>query len=95
MQTYLKNTRAKEGVLSLPDGKTFYKHCLQWHLETTMTPEEVHEKGKQEVQRIKEEMLKVRSVLLSAQTGFSHCAKMDPVKSHKGFLRPLDEKGVV
>ena len=28
-------------------------------------------------------------------TGFSHCTKMVPVKSHNDFSRPLVEKGVV
>ena len=55
----MKHTRAKEGVLCLPDGKNFYKECLKWHLEIEMTPEEVHEKGKQEIGRIKAQMLEV------------------------------------
>ena len=55
----MKRTRAKEGVLSLPDGKNFYKECLKWHLETDLSPEEVHEKGKQEVARIKAQMIEV------------------------------------
>ncbi len=29
------------------------------------------------------------------RTGFSHCTKMVPVKSHNDFSRPLVEKGVV
>ncbi len=59
---YSKHTRSKEGVLSLPNGKSFYKECLTWHLETEMTPEEVHEKGLQEIKRIKSKMLEVISM---------------------------------
>ena len=62
----MKHTRSKEGVLSLPDGKQFYKECLKWHLEIEMTPEEVHEKGKQEVVRIKDKMLEVKNELFDS-----------------------------
>ncbi len=31
----------------------------------------------------------------AVRTGFSHCTKMFPVKSHNDFWRPLVEKGVV
>ena len=31
----------------------------------------------------------------ASPTGFSHCTKMVPVKSHNDFSRPLVENGVV
>ncbi len=40
-------------------------------------------------------VLFLRDLNFEVKTGFSHCTKMVPVKSHNDFSRPLVEKGVV
>ena len=56
---YKNDTRTSWGVNSFKDGEAYYKACLKWHLSTDITPEEVHEKGLQEVDRIYKKMIAV------------------------------------
>lgn len=63
-QIYLPNTRSGYGVNSFPDGENYYKACLKWHLGIAISPEEIHEKGLEEVNRISGEMHKVIIVKL-------------------------------
>ncbi|XP_069104118.1 uncharacterized protein [Argopecten irradians] len=56
---YMNNTRPDTGVNTIDNGAEFYKACLKWHLSADMTPEEVHNLGLQEVQRIYQNMLNV------------------------------------
>ena len=44
------------GVWKLPNGDEYYKYCLHHHTTTTMTPEEIHNLGLQEVSRIQDEI---------------------------------------
>ncbi len=44
------------GVWKLPNGDEYYKYCLHRHTTTTMTPEEIHNLGLQEVSRIQDEI---------------------------------------
>lgn len=60
---YLKFLRANISVSSLPDGVDFYQKCLDYHLGHRMTPEEVHETGIEEVDRIGKEMQQVIALL--------------------------------
>ncbi len=55
----MSQTRKNEGVHCLPNGKDFYRECLTWHLETKMSPEEVHSVGKSEVARLRQRMEQV------------------------------------
>jgi uncharacterized protein (DUF885 family) len=48
-----------------PNGKEYYKACLEFHTTTTMTPEEIHQMGQDEVQRVREAMEDV-----AAQDGY-------------------------
>ncbi|XP_069103550.1 uncharacterized protein [Argopecten irradians] len=56
---YMNNTRPNTGVNTLENGEEFYKACLKWHLSADMSPEEVHNLGLQEVERIYKNMLNV------------------------------------
>lgn len=58
-QTYFRHLRPNFGVNSWDNGTEFYKACLRWHLSLDITPEEVHEKGLKEVERISSEMKKI------------------------------------
>ncbi|XP_061194160.1 uncharacterized protein LOC133202362 isoform X2 [Saccostrea echinata] len=56
---YFQHTRSGYGVRSWDNGGEFYKECLRWHLSLDLSPEEVHNMGLQEVERISSEMKKV------------------------------------
>nr|XP_034328357.1 uncharacterized protein LOC105326099 [Crassostrea gigas] len=60
---YYNHLRTGFGVSSWDNGAAFYRACLQWHLSLDITPEEVHNKGLQEVERISSEMKKVMAKL--------------------------------
>jgi uncharacterized protein (DUF885 family) len=45
-----------DGVWKLPEGDTYYAHCLRSNTTTDLTPEEVHTLGLKEVARIEKEM---------------------------------------
>ncbi|KAL3846519.1 hypothetical protein ACJMK2_017499 [Sinanodonta woodiana] len=67
-QTYFKHTRSQWGVSSFDQGKEYYRACLKWHLSIDITPEEVHNKGLAEVDRINRQMLQVTKKLNFAGT---------------------------
>ncbi|KAL5004873.1 hypothetical protein ScPMuIL_018329 [Solemya velum] len=57
-QEYLPHTRVEYGVGAWGDGE-FYKACLRWHLSMDITPEAVHDIGRREVRRIRNQMKQV------------------------------------
>jgi uncharacterized protein (DUF885 family) len=56
---YMKHCREKEGIWSLPDGVDMYKFYARYHTTTDLSPEEIHNIGKSEVEKIGREMKKV------------------------------------
>ena len=48
---YLPNCRDSYGYLALPNGKQWYAHLVKIQTTTSLTPEEIHEIGKEEVAR--------------------------------------------
>ena len=52
-----------DGVWKLPDGDNYYKHALKRHTTTEMSPEEVHQLGLKEVDRIIDEFYKALNEL--------------------------------
>jgi uncharacterized protein (DUF885 family) len=56
---YLPASRATVGIWDSPDGAEFYRNRVQWFTTTTLSPQEVHEIGLKEVERIHAQMLKV------------------------------------
>ncbi len=55
-ETYLPACRESVGAWDLPDGKAYYEYLARSYTTTQMTPEEIHEIGRQEVERIRKEM---------------------------------------
>jgi uncharacterized protein (DUF885 family) len=49
-------SRSTDGVWALPDGDAYYRYLVRHHTGTDMTPEEIHNLGLAEVQRIRDEM---------------------------------------
>ena len=60
---YMKSTRHNIGTSSLPNGQTIYAACLKFHTTTDLSPEQVHEIGKEEVARIIHRMEDVKNVV--------------------------------
>ncbi|MBN8798012.1 MAG: DUF885 family protein, partial [Stenotrophomonas nitritireducens] len=56
---YLPATRDSVGLDALPDGKAWYAFNARQSTTTTQTPEQIHEIGLKEVERIQGEMRKV------------------------------------
>ncbi|XP_041355919.1 uncharacterized protein LOC121373370 [Gigantopelta aegis] len=56
---YMPHTRTHHGVWSWEGGKDFYRAVMKWYLSVDMSPEEVHELGLKEVDRIHTLMKKI------------------------------------
>ncbi len=56
-EEYLPATRNTLAARDLPDGKAFYQDQIRAYTTLDLTPDEVHQRGLQEVQRIRVEML--------------------------------------
>lgn len=55
--TYLPNTRSSTGISETPNGDAFYQNRINFYTTSKQyTAEQIHEIGKKEVKRIKEEM---------------------------------------
>lgn len=59
LQEYFSHLKPEIAVSSLAEGKEFYQQCLNYHLSCSMTPEEIHDIGLKEVERIKIEIERV------------------------------------
>ena len=62
---YIPAARASIGASELPNGRAFYEHRVRMYTTLDVSPDEVHERGLAEVQRIRGEMAEVM-----AQAGF-------------------------
>ena len=56
---YLPASRKSVGAWDLPDGGNFYAQRVKDYTTTNMTPDEVHDIGLQEVERLRGEMAKI------------------------------------
>lgn len=57
LEALKSSAKSDAGVCRLPQGAEYYEHCLHEHTTTTMTPEQVHNLGLQEVKRIQTELI--------------------------------------
>jgi uncharacterized protein (DUF885 family) len=57
---YLPQARSTVGLGSLPNGDRLYKALVYLHTTLPLSPDEIHERGKAEVARIRREMVKVK-----------------------------------
>ena len=53
---YLPAARESYGVYDLPNGYQWYEQLSKWHTTTALSPDEIHQIGLREVQRIRGEM---------------------------------------
>ena len=57
---YLPKARATSGISSNPTGSDYYKYLIEQWTTTNHTPDEIYNKGLEEVKRIRAEMEKVK-----------------------------------
>ncbi|KAL3922841.1 MAG: hypothetical protein SGILL_001985 [Bacillariaceae sp.] len=54
---YIPNLRTEiSATKGYPDGENYYEDCLKFHTTTPMTPQEIHQLGIDEIQRVRNEM---------------------------------------
>ena len=53
---YLAEPRASLGISEVPDGRDYYRALVHYHTTLELTPEEIHQRGLDEVARIRSEM---------------------------------------
>ncbi|MBV6642551.1 MAG: DUF885 domain-containing protein [Cyclobacteriaceae bacterium] len=58
-EVYLPHTRDSYGLNELPNGEAWYNKRIQHQTTTNLTADQIHQIGKLEVNRIKEEMLDI------------------------------------
>ena len=57
--TYIPNARDTIAAGALPNGEVYYAHKVRHHTTLDRMPREIHETGKQEVRRIREQMMSI------------------------------------
>ena len=80
---YLEAGRDSSGISAIPDGKKYYDFAIKYYTTTTLTADEIHQLGLNEVARILAEMEKVKQ-----QVGFKGDLKafFDYVRNNKDLM---------
>lgn len=65
VDTYLAEPRNSIGIADIPKGRALYRALVRYHTTLDTSPEAIHQRGLDEVQRIRAEMEKI-----IAETGF-------------------------
>ena len=55
-EEYLVKSRDSIGIKDIPNGKEYYEYLAQYYTTTNLTPEEIHNIGLKEIERIRSEM---------------------------------------
>ncbi len=55
-EDYLAEPRESVGISEVPEGREYYRALVRHHTTMDTTPEEIHERGRAEVERIRAEM---------------------------------------
>lgn len=56
IEEYYPNARDDYAITSIPNGGKYYNYLVKYHTTTDKTPKEIHQIGKDEVNRIRKEM---------------------------------------
>ena len=77
---YLPNTRTTLGAYDLPNGRAYYQFKIREFTTTNLTPEEIHQIGLKEVERISAEMNEVmkQAGFHGDMAAFLHFLRTDP-----------------
>lgn len=78
---YAPKGRMEPGLWALPDGAARYRHAVKQLTTTDRTPQEIHELGLQQVEKIEKEMLEI-----AQQLGYKDTASLNEhIKSDRKF----------
>ncbi|HEY2322594.1 MAG TPA: DUF885 family protein [Thermoanaerobaculia bacterium] len=77
---YLPNTRTTLGAYDLPNGRAYYQFKIREYTTTDLTPDQIHEIGLKEVDRISAEMNEVmkQAGFQGDMPAFLHFLRTDP-----------------
>lgn len=64
-EVYLESPRESVGISEVPEGRPYYRQLVRYHTTLDVSPEEIHQQGLAEVERIRAEM-----ELVIGETGF-------------------------
>ncbi|NND52625.1 MAG: DUF885 domain-containing protein [Flavobacteriaceae bacterium] len=96
---YFKSLESKattdDGVWKLPDGEAFYRYQLKQNTTTNLNPEEVHQIGLSEVDRIKNEMWEILINEGYTDTTQTLGAMIQSLNKEERFLFPNNDDGRV
>ena len=56
LNDYLPNSRDSIGIKDIPNGKKYYEYLANYYTTTDLTPDEIHNIGLKEIERIRSEM---------------------------------------
>ena len=79
-EDYLAETRETVGISEVPEGREYYRALVRYHTTMDTTPDEIHERGKAEVERIRAEMDEVieKAGFEGSFEEFLHYLRTDP-----------------
>jgi uncharacterized protein (DUF885 family) len=89
----LARATTDDGVWKLPDGDAYYLYRLQQQTTTTMTPQEVHDLGVQQVARIEGEMAAILERQSQLQPGETPAQALTRLAKDPRFLYPNTDEG--
>jgi uncharacterized protein (DUF885 family) len=96
LNEYLPEARTEVGVDALPDGESCYRASTRFHITTTITPEEIHKMGLDEMEKIRQQLSEIgeRSFGVSDPSEVLRIVKDDPqyrFSSRKEIIRQAEE----
>jgi uncharacterized protein (DUF885 family) len=101
---YLPNCRKDAGIWSLPDGRERYKNSVKYYTTLELTADEIHNIGLKEVERIRDEMEKLKNKIgyngtldefntyLKTDPQFYYTDKNDLMEGFRVILKKMDTK---
>ncbi|MET0291117.1 MAG: DUF885 domain-containing protein [Steroidobacteraceae bacterium] len=88
-----KRAGTDDGVWHLPQGEAYYAHLLKVYTTTDLTPEQVHERGIENVARIEGEMRAILTAQNELRPGESPSQAMRRLGTDPRFLYSDDDAG--
>ncbi|HXH18407.1 MAG TPA: DUF885 domain-containing protein [Chitinophagales bacterium] len=101
---YLPACRSEAGIWALPDGDKRYARAVAYYTTTNLTPEQIYEIGLKEVERIRDEMEKLKNKIgfkgtlkeffyhLRTDKKQQYTRKEDLLNGYRDILSRMDKK---
>ena len=72
----LSEASITSGIWELPQGEEYYEYLVKWHTTTDLTPQEVHDLGLTEVERILSEISQLRDKMFNEGVATNNQSKV-------------------